>query len=140
MKDGSKFQRDAMTLRQFLFRSLTFHRRGNLAVLLGVAVGAAVITGALLVGDSLRGSLRDRELRRRDFSTSRGSETGYSTNGRSRFVPPWNTLRATEAVDNSRAPQSGPRSPTLRCEHPSQLLKRNRYLRLPRSISFGHGD
>src|SRR5262249_1353489 len=33
--------------------------RGNLAVLLGVAVGTAVLTGALLVGDSLRGSLRD---------------------------------------------------------------------------------
>src|SRR5262249_51559628 len=30
-----------------------------LAVLLGVAVGTAVLTGALLVGDSLRGSLRD---------------------------------------------------------------------------------
>ena len=53
-----------MTLRQLLFRSLKFHRRGNLAVLLGVAVSAAVITGALLVGDSLRGSLRDQALRR----------------------------------------------------------------------------
>ena len=28
-------------------------------MLLGVAVGTAVLTGALLVGDSLRGSLRD---------------------------------------------------------------------------------
>src|SRR5207244_3807118 len=36
-----------------------YHWRGNLAVLLGVAVGTAVLTGALLVGDSLRGSLRD---------------------------------------------------------------------------------
>ncbi|HSQ57385.1 MAG TPA: ABC transporter permease, partial [Gemmata sp.] len=32
----------------------------NIAVLLGVAVGSAVLTGALLVGDSLRGSLRER--------------------------------------------------------------------------------
>ena len=31
---------------------------------LGVVVGAAVLTGALLVGDSLRGSLRDLTLRR----------------------------------------------------------------------------
>src|SRR5262245_46440716 len=53
-----------MTPRRLLFRNLLFHRRGNLAVLLGVAVGAAVITGALLVGDSLRGSLRDYALRR----------------------------------------------------------------------------
>src|SRR5437763_1801340 len=53
-----------MTLTRLILRNLFFHRRGNFAVLLGVAVGAAVITGALLVGDSLRGSLRDRALRR----------------------------------------------------------------------------
>src|SRR5437868_841377 len=52
-----------MTLTQLLRRNLIFHRRGNLAVLLGVAVGTAVLTGALLVGDSLRGSLHDRALR-----------------------------------------------------------------------------
>src|SRR5947199_3343744 len=52
-----------MTLFKLLRRNLVFHRRGNLAVLLGVAVGTAVLTGALLVGDSLRGSLRDRALR-----------------------------------------------------------------------------
>src|SRR4051794_15675562 len=51
-----------MTLTLLLRRSLVFHRRANLAVLLGVAVGTAVLTGALLVGDSLRGSLRDRAL------------------------------------------------------------------------------
>src|SRR5262249_50836279 len=39
-------------------RSLSLHWRGHLAVCLGVAVGTAVLTGALLVGDSLRGSLR----------------------------------------------------------------------------------
>ena len=32
-------------------------------MLLGVVVGTAVLTGALLVGDSLRGSLRDLTLR-----------------------------------------------------------------------------
>src|SRR5204863_1127368 len=52
-----------MTLRRLLWRNLTGHWRGNLAVLLGVAVATAVLTGALLVGDSLRGSLRDLTLR-----------------------------------------------------------------------------
>src|SRR3954468_512382 len=52
-----------MNLSRLLRRSLWFHRRANLALLLGVAVGTAVLTGALLVGDSLRGSLRDRALR-----------------------------------------------------------------------------
>ena len=49
-----------MTFRRLLLQNLTFHWRGNLAVGLGVAVAAAVLTGALLVGDSLRGSLRER--------------------------------------------------------------------------------
>src|SRR5437773_11935399 len=52
-----------MTFLGLLWRNLIYHRRGNLAGLLGVAVGTAVLTGALLVGDSLRGSLRDRALR-----------------------------------------------------------------------------
>jgi ABC-type lipoprotein release transport system permease subunit len=52
-----------MHIRTLLRRSLFFHWRGNLAIVLGVAVGTAVLTGALLVGDSLRGSLRDRALR-----------------------------------------------------------------------------
>src|SRR5439155_3134387 len=52
-----------MNLLRLLRRNLVFHRRGNLAVLLGVAVGTAVLTGALLVGDSLRGSLRNRVMK-----------------------------------------------------------------------------
>jgi ABC-type antimicrobial peptide transport system permease subunit len=56
-----------MTLFRLLLRSLTFHWRGNSAVLLGVAVGTAVLTGALLVGDSLRGSLRERTLERLEW-------------------------------------------------------------------------
>ncbi len=52
-----------LTLPRLAARNLWFHRRGNLAVLLGVAVGSAVLTGALLVGDSLRGSLRAKAER-----------------------------------------------------------------------------
>src|SRR5439155_21839381 len=54
---------DRMTLRRLLWRNLLFHWRGNLAVLLGVAVGTAALTGALVVGDSLRGSLRAQALK-----------------------------------------------------------------------------
>src|SRR5207248_64291 len=57
-------QGGAMTFGRLLLRNLLFHRRGNFAVLLGVAVGTAVLTGALLVGDSLRGSLRGLALKR----------------------------------------------------------------------------
>jgi hypothetical protein len=47
-----------VTFFRLLLRNLGYHWRGNLAVFLGVALGTAVLTGALLVGDSLRGSLR----------------------------------------------------------------------------------
>jgi putative ABC transport system permease protein len=53
-----------MTFGRLLRRNLFYHWRGNFAVLLGVAVGTAVLTGALLVGDSLRGSLRDLALQK----------------------------------------------------------------------------
>jgi len=45
-------------------RNLSFHWRANLAVTIGAAVGAAALTGALLVGDSMRGSLRAAALGR----------------------------------------------------------------------------
>jgi ABC-type lipoprotein release transport system permease subunit len=51
-----------MTFTRLLLRNLLWHWRGNAAVLAGVAVGTAVLTGALLVGDSLRGSLRETAL------------------------------------------------------------------------------
>ncbi|MBI1785131.1 ABC transporter permease, partial [Candidatus Sumerlaeota bacterium] len=44
--------------------SLRYYWRSNLAVLLGMAVGTAVLTGALIVGDSIRGSLRQMTLER----------------------------------------------------------------------------
>ncbi|MFH1418934.1 MAG: ABC transporter permease [Planctomycetota bacterium] len=53
-----------MQLGTYHRNSLTYHRWSNLAVMMGVAVAAAVLIGALLVGDSMRGSLRETALRR----------------------------------------------------------------------------
>src|SRR3954468_24566606 len=55
--------RDMKAWRFILWR-LRHYRRIHLAVALGVAVATAVLTGALLVGDSVRGSLRDLTLQR----------------------------------------------------------------------------
>jgi hypothetical protein len=44
--------------------SLAFHWRVNLAVTLGVAAATAVLTGALVVGDSMRASLERLTLER----------------------------------------------------------------------------
>ncbi len=50
--------------RQYGLRSLWYHWRVNLAVMLGVIVGTAVLTGALIVGDSVRYSLGRLTLER----------------------------------------------------------------------------
>ena len=47
-----------------IVRSLWFYRRTHLGVVLGAAVATAVLVGALAVGDSLKGSLRDAALSR----------------------------------------------------------------------------
>jgi len=41
-------------------RSLVFHWRSHLGVVLGAAIGSAALMGALVVGDSVRESLKDR--------------------------------------------------------------------------------
>ncbi len=53
-----------MRPRSLVLRSLGYYWRTNLAVVLGVATAVAVLAGALLVGDSVRGSLRDLVLQR----------------------------------------------------------------------------
>jgi putative ABC transport system permease protein len=53
-----------MTLKTLIVRSLRFHWRGHLGVLLGAAVGSAALIGALVVGDSVRLSLRELALQR----------------------------------------------------------------------------
>ena len=53
-----------MRIFTLLARNLKWYWRTNLAVLLGVATAAGVLGGALLVGDSVRASLRDLVLAR----------------------------------------------------------------------------
>ena len=53
-----------MTTGQLVRRGLIYYWRTNLAVVLGVATAVAVLAGALLVGDSVRGSLRALVLER----------------------------------------------------------------------------
>ena len=53
-----------MTFWTLIRRSLRFHARAHLGVVLGAAIGSAALIGALVVGDSVRGSLRQRALDR----------------------------------------------------------------------------
>jgi ABC-type antimicrobial peptide transport system permease subunit len=51
-------------LRTLYHRNLRHYWRAHIAVALGVVAGTAALTGALLVGDSMRGSLREAALGR----------------------------------------------------------------------------
>ncbi|MDB6023493.1 MAG: hypothetical protein JWQ04_3350, partial [Pedosphaera sp.] len=53
-----------MTFWTLIVRSLRFHARAHLGVLLGAAVGSAALVGALVVGDSVSESLRELALLR----------------------------------------------------------------------------
>ena len=62
-----------------ILRGLTFYWRTHLAVVLGVATAVAVLAGALLVGDSVRGSLRALVLERLGRTDDLVVSTGFFT-------------------------------------------------------------
>lgn len=68
-----------MKFRTLIRRSLRFHWRSHLGVVLGAAIGSAALIGALVVGDSVQGSLRDRVRHRL-------GEVGYAMRPLDRFV------------------------------------------------------
>ena len=66
-----------MTALTLISRSLRFYWRTHLGVVLGAAAATAVLLGALLVGDSVRGSLRQTALARLG-----GTQLAISASGR----------------------------------------------------------
>ncbi len=66
-----------MTSTRLILRSARYHWRTNLAVTLGVAAAVAVLAGALLVGDSVRGSLRDIAVGRLGRTDSIVTSSGF---------------------------------------------------------------
>lgn len=51
-----------MSVRRFILASWRYHWRSHLGVFLGVVVGAGILTGALVIGDSVRRSLKNIAL------------------------------------------------------------------------------
>lgn len=66
-----------MNSRRLVWRSVRHHWRTNLAVVLGVAAAVSVLSGALLVGDSVRGSLRDIAVGRLGRAEHVVTSTGF---------------------------------------------------------------
>jgi putative ABC transport system permease protein len=68
-----------MTNLRYIIRSLVFYRKQHLALFFGMAVSAAVLTGALIVGDSIRYSLGK-------MVATRLGKTQFAIIGGSRFM------------------------------------------------------
>jgi hypothetical protein len=66
-----------MRPRTLVVRAFGYYRRTALAVVFGVATAVAVLGGALLVGDSVRGSLRDLVLYRLGRTADVVASTGF---------------------------------------------------------------
>ena len=66
-----------MTIFTIARRSAAYYWRTNLAIALGVAAAVAVLAGALLVGDSVRGSLREIALGRLGRTDSVVAAVGF---------------------------------------------------------------
>lgn len=66
-----------MTVLTIARRSAAYYWRTNLAIALGVAAAVSVLAGALLVGDSVRGSLRDIALGRLGRTDAVVASTGF---------------------------------------------------------------
>ncbi|QDT65054.1 FtsX-like permease family protein [Calycomorphotria hydatis] len=81
---------------QLILRSLRFHWRTHFAVMLGVVIGTAVIGGALIVGDSVRASLRQITL-------DRLGEVDEALMGQ-RFFTEALSQRLDETIDGTVAP------------------------------------
>ena len=82
------------TLAALVRCSLVYHARSHLGALLGSAVGTAVLVGALVVGDSVRGSLRHMAL-------ARLGKTEFALNANDRF---FRAALANEVASSLNAP------------------------------------
>ena len=66
-----------MRTTRLIKRSLVYYWQTNLVVVLGVAIAVAVLTGALLIGESVRGSLRDLVSQRLGRTDDLIASTGF---------------------------------------------------------------
>ncbi|MBS3734862.1 MAG: ABC transporter permease [Phycisphaerae bacterium] len=86
-----------MTRRAYILRSLWFYRRTHVGVVLTAAVATGVLVGALLVGDSVRGSLRA-------LARARLGETRLALETSGRFVRQDLADELAAALDAPAAP------------------------------------
>ncbi len=86
-----------MTSFKLIIRSLFFYRRTHLGIFLGVVVSTAILVGALVVGDSVRYSLKQ-------IVVSRLGQTEFAISSGDRFFRPQLADKIAAALDTRTAP------------------------------------
>jgi putative ABC transport system permease protein len=86
-----------MTELKYIFRSIIHFRKQHLALFLSMTVSAAVLTGALIVGDSIRFSLKS-------MVDARLGKTKFAISGGSRFMDTMTASKLSEALKVPVAP------------------------------------
>ena len=88
----------AMSPTRLVWRSAVYYWRTNLAVCLGVAAAVAVLGGALVVGDSVRGSLRDIALLRLGRTTHAIGSAGFFREALAKDISAQGSLEAVPLI------------------------------------------
>lgn len=95
-----------MTLWTLVHRSLRFHARAHAGVVLGAAVGSAALIGALIVGDSVRQTLKARAL-------ARLGPIHFALQTRDRFFEANLAARLSATQSSGALPSTNPAVPAL---------------------------
>ncbi len=86
-----------MKKRDLIKRSLLFHKKAHIRTILGCALSTAILTGALMIGDSVRLSLREMVI-------DRLGETAYALEAPERFFTTQLAERLSKEIETEIAP------------------------------------
>jgi putative ABC transport system permease protein len=127
-----------MTFWLLIRRSLTFYLRSHFGVILGSAIGTAALAGALVVGDSVRGSLRERALQRLqgvDYALSSGDRF-FQEDLSKRLEDPYVT-HATSSAGSSGSIQPPTYAPTAALQLSGTVSRQDGRARANRVVILG---
>lgn len=107
-----------MTILKFIFRNLYFFRRQNLAVMAATILSTAVLTGALIIGDSIRFTLRN-------MVDLRLGKIRYAMQTGDRFVRNELAYELTEKLGAAASPVLSVQTIAINPENNSRINKAN---------------
>jgi len=119
-----------MTRLKFLLRTLTHFRLNNLAVIAGAAIASAILTGAMMVGDSVKVSLRNLTLQRLgpvDYSLAPGRFFNEDLAARIQNHNDFAANPSPASISAAARPANPPTRPRPACKSPPSATIRSQW-------------